>query len=921
MRPLKLTMSAFGPYAAETEIDFTVFGKKGIYLISGDTGAGKTTIFDAITFALFGEPGGISRNSSMLRSQYADVRTPTFVRLLFEYSGKVYEIERNPAYERPKERGEGMTLQNVNAILKIPGRMPINGTKNVDIEIRNILGIDMMQFSQIAMIAQGDFMKLLFSKTDERQKIFRKIFKTDLFVMLQESLRREANELLGKCRQIRAGIDQYVDSIRCAEESPFRASLHEAWERRMSVSDTLELLESIIREDLQTNDILSEEKTNAEMIHKQTEEILKKHEEIGVMRDKLMKDEERLTAVESELEERMPRQKEDEKSRRLIETLTEEAGMIEATLPQYTSLEALGKEIASDETHLKATEEEIARQQADIERLAVRLKAIKDEVDSLSGVKEEVILAEQASNEIAEKIARLQQLSAQIGKLNEEQTALDKYRKALEVRMSEMAQAVDSYNKGYMLFLSEQAGILALRLEDGDPCPVCGATHHPSKAHVSGQVPSQQEVRDMKERADILTEKVNKGTAICAEKKATAEAMKEHITSLLKDTTGIDHLDNQTNAIIKKTLEDSYAEGKAAEAKLKTLISGSRRRTQLAESIPANEQLLELKNRTLNELSASNASLRASMTQKKLHHSEMAANLKYRTLAEAETERSRIMKQRKKLQKEVDTASEELNRCIKESAVLKSEISILKGQVRDMTPIDVDAERMKLQHTGETSARLDKMIKENYARICANKALMENIISRSEELNGYEKEYMWKSSLSRTANGDIPAKEKVMLETYVLMNYFDRIIARANIRLMHLSRGQYELKRRGSASNNRSQSGLELNVIDHYNGAERQVESLSGGEQFKASLSLALGLSDEVQSNAGGIQFDTMFIDEGFGSLDEESLKLAMNTLGSLAESNRLIGIISHVPALKEIDRQIVVKKDKYGGSHVAIIL
>ena len=183
-----------------------------------------------------------------------------------------------------------------------------------------------------------------------------------------------------------------------------------------------------------------------------------------------------------------------------------------------------------------------------------------------------------------------------------------------------------------------------------------------------------------------------------------------------------------------------------------------------------------------------------------------------------------------------------------------------------------------------------------------------------------EEEFAWKSVMAKTAGGDLEGKEKVMLETYVLMEYFDRIIARANTRFMSLSGGQYELKRRETASNNRSQSGLELNVIDHYNGSERKVESLSGGEQFKASLSLALGLSDEIQSSAGGIRLDTMFVDEGFGSLDDESLRLAMNTLGSLTEGDRLIGIISHVPALKEIDRQILVRKDRFGGSRIETI-
>ena len=264
MRPLKLTMSAFGPYAAAVEIDFTLFGRQGLYLISGDTGAGKTTIFDAVTFALFGEPSGTNRDSSMFRSKYADAKTPTFVKLEFEYDGKIYLIERNPAYERPKERGEGMTVQNANATLVLPDGTPIAGLKNVDAKIHDILGIDRAQFSQIAMIAQGDFMKLLFSKTDERQRIFRRIFKTDLFVRIQEVLKRDANELAGRCRAERAGIDQYIDGIECADGSPHAAMVSEAKAHRMGIEDVLEMLRSIIAEDTAAIEVIAGEKAMCE---------------------------------------------------------------------------------------------------------------------------------------------------------------------------------------------------------------------------------------------------------------------------------------------------------------------------------------------------------------------------------------------------------------------------------------------------------------------------------------------------------------------------------------------------------------------------------------------------------------------------------------------------------------------------------
>ena len=302
MRPLKLVMSAFGPYASAVEIDFTLFGRQGLYLISGDTGAGKTTIFDAITFALYGEPSGTNRDSGMFRSKYADARTPTFVRLEFEYAGKTYITERNPAYERPKERGEGTTVQNANATLLMPDGSPVAGVKNVDAKIYDILGIDRTQFSQIAMIAQGDFMKLLFSKTDERQKIFRKIFKTDLFVRLQDQLKRDANELAGRCRAERAGIVQYIDGIVHGPESTFAAMVAEAKAGRMGMEDVIDMIKAILEEDMAADKRFTEEKKICDQKVKDAESRLKQLSDYEGALAKITQDEATLANAVGQLE-------------------------------------------------------------------------------------------------------------------------------------------------------------------------------------------------------------------------------------------------------------------------------------------------------------------------------------------------------------------------------------------------------------------------------------------------------------------------------------------------------------------------------------------------------------------------------------------------------------------------------------------
>ena len=920
MRPLKLTMSAFGPYASAVEIDFTLFGRQGLYLISGDTGAGKTTIFDAITFALYGEPSGTNRDSGMFRSKYADAKTATFVRLKFEYGGKVYEIERNPAYERPKERGEGMTVQNANATLLLPDGSPVAGLKNVDTHIYGILGIDRTQFSQIAMIAQGDFMKLLFSKTDERQKIFRKIFKTDLFVRLQEVLKRETNDLASRCRAERAGIDQYIDGIVCGEESAFAAMTAEAKARRMSIEEVMEMLSSIIAEDKAANERHTSEKISCETLSREKEALLKKQDEYDKACSKLKddialldKENVRLGECEAVLLERMSLMPE-------AERLANETGKLDGAMPGYGQAESLQNEIKVLSGKCFEVGQELKQTEAALNGLASELGSMKEEAGRLENVGEELLKAMQMKEVLLKRKDDLCALADSITALEDKKSTLMKYQEALKIRMTERDSAVAEYMAGNNLFLSEQAGILACGLSDGIPCPVCGSKEHPLKAELSENVPTQQEVKALKERADMLEMKVSKGVSMCAEQKAKVEADQETVSARLSELLSV----NMYVPEVRMTVEN---ERKTAEKDISdngsmivSLNQKSRRKAELSRVIPQTEKSMADAQDKIRERSALLSAMKAELAARSEHLDELMEKLPFKTKHEAEAHIRSLKDRRNSILSDIKGAETEVNRSKETIASVKAGIEAVREQLKEVISIDKEAEMLAKTAAESRTAVLDSCIRHTFARIKSNETTLENLTRRSGSLVMLEKELAWKSALSKTANGDLEGKEKVMLETYVLMEYFDRIIARANTRLMSLSAGQYELKRRETASNNRSQSGLELNVIDHYNGSERKVESLSGGEQFKASLSLALGLSDEIQSSAGGIRLDTMFVDEGFGSLDEESLRLAMNTLGRLTEGDRLIGIISHVPALKEIDRQIVVRKDRYGGSRLEMV-
>ena len=920
MRPLKLEMSAFGPYASAVEIDFTLFGHQGLYLISGDTGAGKTTIFDAIAFALYGEPSGTNRDSGMFRSKYADPKTPTFARLEFEYNGKRYLIERNPAYERPKERGEGTTIQNANASLVLPNGGIVTGLKNVDGKVYEILGIDRMQFSQIAMIAQGDFMKLLFSRTDERQKIFRKIFKTDLFVRIQESMKRDANELASRCRAERAGIVQYIDGIECDPLSRHSDAVAEAKAGRMNIRDVIGILEHLIEEDAQEDLRLSRKKEECGKMALEAQARLKKLENHENAWARIAKDSESLekeslawTSYQEALAEKERLRPESEEAAKAI-------GRLEGMLPKYSQLESLQKREVRLKEDLKKNEALLTELEAASCRQAEALKALKEEQASLEDAGEKLILGMHQQDILLKQRGSLEGLKKDIMTYEREKGVLERYRNALKVRMEEKAQASRLYESASTLFLSEQAGILASGLQEGSPCPVCGSVHHPDKAGMTGKVPSQQEVMDLKEKADELAEKVVRGSSLCFEQKTKADSIFEALMKALSETMGLDEYGEQTHAAVDKMIARNAEDIEKVSEEIALLNIKAERRLELGRLVPEAESEISRLQEKAAELYRNISEQKAVCNAGSGRISEMLKEMPYKSRQEAEEAIKRLHEKRNGIIDDISRIEKCLKECGERMAGLKAGIDALKEQVKESVEIDKEAETKIRDEMTAESASLDTAVRIVHARRASNENLLNKITRKSECLISLEQEYSWKSALSKTANGDLEGKEKIMLETYVLMEYFDRIIARANTRFMSLSGGQYELKRRETAASNRSQSGLELDVIDHYNGSERKVESLSGGEQFKASLSLALGLSDEIQSSAGGIKLDTMFVDEGFGSLDEESLKLAMNTLGSLTEGSRLIGVISHVQALKAINRQILVTKDRFGGSKVEII-
>ncbi len=918
MRPLKLTLSAFGPYAGRMELDFEKLGTEGLYLITGDTGAGKTTIFDAISFALFGDASGANREPSMLRSKYADPKTPTEVELVFRYGSKVYTVTRNPEYMRPKGRGDGMTKQAADARLLYPDGQVIAKVKDVNAAIRDILGLDREQFAQVAMIAQGDFLKLLLADTRERQKIFRNIFHTNLYVLLQDQLSKAAGAVKSQWEEAGNSIRQYIDGILCREDSPLLPRVLQAKSGSLPIEEVCALLEQLLAEDLAEQAALEIRLADTDAALETVVAGLSQAQAHQKATDALQK-----TEMDTEIQTRRlemltealaaARSREPE-----LDNLSRQITAIDLLLPDYDRLAALQKELTgitekqrrAQQQHLSA---EAAKQQL-MEQIG-QLKEARKQLESAEAEKERLLRDKLT---LTEQQTKTRALRSSISLLRQQraacQAAQEAYRKAQQ-HSTKLRQDYEAMNRA---FLDEQAGIIAAALTEGMPCPVCGSLSHPRPAQATVSAPTEEAVKAAgaaSERAARATEKASAAAAGELGKVTTMEdRIKPEIQALLGDM----ETDRAEQALVsmERDLNNRIA---LLDRQILEAETAVRKKAALDTQIPQKEAALAQTEQQLTQAGQQIAGAEAAAAAVREQASALKERLVYPEKAAALAEKRQLESARSQIQQIIAKAEQDHTACRESLAALAASAAQLRRQLEELPPVDSVA--LEEQRTALNTLKNDirNRQKELHSRITANSLSRRNIQLKAADLSALEEQQKWMKALSDTANGNIRGKERIMLETYIQMTYFDRIVARANLRLMKMTGGQYDLKRRRTAENLRAQSGLELDVVDHYNGTERSVRTLSGGESFKASLALALGLSDEIQMSTG-IQLDTLFVDEGFGSLDPESLNQAYHTLAGLTEGNRLVGIISHVAELKErIDKQILVTKDKSGGSRAQL--
>lgn len=913
MRPIRIEMSAFGPYAGKQIVEMDRLGTSGIYLITGDTGAGKTTIFDAIVFALYGTASSDRRSGDMLRSRYAEPDTPTEVKLVFAYRNKEYEIRRNPTYQRPKLRGEGMTQENASAELRLPGGEILTRTGEVDEKIREILGMTRDQFMQIAMIAQGDFLKLLLAKTEERRKIFSSIFRTGRYARLEDRLKQEA-------RQARKTYDDLVREIGFEQE---RARLPEGTDRSgLRDEEYLQAIETFrdeagrrLEDGEKKQELLSGEldtlaarilaAEEQEKRRKALEETRKQWETFQAEAAQLGKEREAAQELEPEAKEK--------EARLHVE---------QDRLQQYDRLEELKQQKTEGEK--KRDSDEAKRKKLEEDRKALGQQIL----DCRQKIKDKEALAGKAAALTAEK----ERLRSQGAEYNELKTLLEAYEEASEkwsraaaiyqTSREKEQEAEERYHRQHRAFLDDQAGILAAELAENRPCPVCGSLHHPAPAVKTDDAPTRETVEQSQKFWEESKTAMEEAGRTAAALRGTRDSSLRHMEEKAKGL-------NMTTepAALKETLMEEQKRFRPKWKEVTEALAASKAAAEakvvLEENLETFQKKQEEDEEAYRKLELESARLQEQIENLDKNYADLKKTLPYPDRESARKAASLLDREIREIREAVKSAEENEKAAARRIQEAEGRMDELQRQIREGESAEsmTAAELLENQkQKKDEQLRLQAEAKEDNLIWETNSAAAGRIRKLNGEREQAARKYSLLQNLADTANGNLSGKQRIQLETYVQQQLFDRILVRANTRFRVMSGGQYDLVRRKEYQKNQ-QSGLDLDVVDHYNGTTRSVSTLSGGESFMASLSLALGLSDEIQESAGGVQLDALFVDEGFGSLDEETLDQAMKAIQALAEDGgRIVGIISHVTELQNrIDRQLLVRKMKSGGSTAAI--
>ena len=930
MRPIKLVLSAFGPYASKIELDLSKLGENGVYLITGDTGAGKTTIFDAITFALFGKPSGDIRDVKTLRSEYAKEEIETYVELDFVYHDEEYHIYRRPEYTYSHVQKNGEVKQRskaTDAYLILPNGERIVKPTEVTKQVEQLLGMKRDQFRQIAMIAQGSFLEILNADTKERGKLFEKVFMTSKYSVLMDRLNQMAKESYLTLNDAKLRLQQIISDVRVPE------ILQEQYAQTLEtfamddIQPVYDLLDEIIASSKESTEKLQKQKAQVQnQLQKSRKEETEKTKQLQdlLSLEKLLKEK---PAKEEKANLYAERIKNDgEKYHIQIDALKKEQAQIEHELPEYESLTKLSTKLAEIRKQISIISKDLAtktnfKKQLD-EDIALKQKEAHTLTDSELSLSKVILKGE----EIEKKISAFHHASMIQSDYQNAINTLKEKTQLLEGSANRKVILQKQYDDAQISYFANQAGLLASRLMKGEPCPVCGSLEHPRPASHSNKLVTEEEINQYKKKVDQAEKEYQITSKACADASLKMNALQNELGLVLKSVTEETVSFEDVQLFIDEHTVQLKKEEKEISTCIKQLQQQSKHYQELQKMIPQLQQKITAISEEVSQNQIAQTKLSVEYEQLQKQVQEITTKLKYTSETEAKNRISMISKQILEYQQQINRLESESKLAMDELVYVSAQIDMLKGKVS--SSIDEIPNQQKQLKILQTEIENLQVQQEEILKCIHNTEMYESdaqdtkkkIVSESDAYQIKLSRYSSLKELADVAMGNgRSSKEKITLQEYVQIAYLDRMIHKANERYLSMSNQQYQLVRSAGTKDKRSHEALDLDVIDFSNGSIRPVSSLSGGESFIASLALALGMSDEIQSQAGGIQIDTMFIDEGFGTLDQDSLNNAIQTLMNLSGENRLVGIISHVKELKErIHKGIIVTKDLH-GSHGSV--
>ena len=872
MKPLKLTLSAFGPYAGRTTIDFSRLCENGIFLITGDTGAGKTTIFDAISFALYGEgSGGKERRASKsFRSDYAARDTETYVELEFRHRQHTYRLKRNPVYLRQSRRGDDLVEQKAAAELtELDTGECWTGTDEVKDRAQELIGLTQDQFAQTVMIAQGDFLKILNARSDDRKKLFQQLFNTSLYADLQKKAKEKCSAAAQLQKELDLRIVTEAGKISPEPEFPDRERLKQYQTDAKYADQLLETLRGLYayetrlkkEADGQWETLDGQLKTLTAALA-DGRNLNQRFDELGQWQKEL----DGLLQKQSTVEER------------------------KAALSAARKAQLLGpvdQLRRRNRQSLEAEKTQAARLAQEKKAQAERLPALEE---TAKQAREQLPLAE----ENAQLVKRLESCLQLLEKRQKDALELERLNCLQTKALEDSDRAEREYLAVRQAYYRSQSGLLARSLREGEPCPVCGSIHHPAPAALQEGGATQEQFQAADDQRKLLEQQVQKISSRTAAARAALETLQRTLQS-----EGIGEEDTEQS--VRRRMKEADA---AARKIRETAEQTENQRQQCQSRLERAAALLEASLKKAGELEEEAARLEREFAEG-LARQGFEAEADYRAACLPAEEAERL-----------DAA---IRRYEEAKKSLNDRIGEREAQLKGWVRADIEALLQQQKNLTEQYRQAQERSRSCDRRLTLHQEAGKAIRRAAEQKKAHAEEWAVLDDLYRAMSGQLSQKVKITFETYVQQYYFKQVVAAANKRLTRMTDGMFVLRLKEEARDRRSQSGLDLDVLDRATGQWRDVSTLSGGESFLASLSLALGLSDVVQSESGGVRLEAMFIDEGFGTLDENALRNAMALLSSLADGNRMIGVISHMPELRErIDKKIVVHK-KLTGSQIEL--